>query len=467
MTTKSIQELLNLLNPPPSSSAVKPDIPATTARPPPPPPTTSDADADTIFIPSYSSWFSFDRVYQTERRSLPEFFNSRSPAKNPNLYKYYRNHIIKHYRSNPGRRLTFTDVRKTLVGDVGSIHRVFNFLEAWGLINYAPSIKSLKWEEKDAKSAAAHGGGAQSPKPGPKDASAPNKDKKRTCNGCKSLCSIACFVSEKYDMTLCARCYVRGNYQIGVNSSDFRRVEINEETGDGWADRDTLHLLEALMHYGDDWGKVAQHVGRSEKECVAHFLKLPFADKPIDDLDSEKLDGSGVSPLKEGNGDDEVGWESKRMRLTPLADASNPIMAQTAFLSALAGVKAAEAAARAAVTTLCEADYETSRMSVGPRGVSGGDAVSNGDTEARLNAMGGAFVDANSELEKEGLGVERAIAGITEVQMKEIQDRIVRFEELDLQLEKEKQQLEQMKSMLFVDQLTLLSHKRSAPKTKS
>lgn len=268
-------------------------------------------------------------------------------------------------------------------------------------------------------------------------------------------------------MTLCARCYVRGNYQIGVNSSDFRRVEINEETGDGWADRDTLHLLEALMHYGDDWGKVAQHVGRSDKECAAHFLRLPFTDKPIDDLESEKLDGFSTSPLKEGNGDDECGSESKRMRLTPLADASNPIMAQTAFLSALAGVRAAEAAAQAAVTTLCEADYETSRMSVGPLALKEADATVNGDTEAKLDAMGGAFVDANSELEKEGLGVERAISGITEVQMKEIQDRIVRFEELDLQLEKEKQQLEQMRAMLFVDQLTLLSHKDLHQKPKA
>ena len=204
MATKSIQQFLNLLNPPPPSSSVKPETPATAAtaaaarpHPPPPPPPTSDA---TVFIPSYSSWFSFDHIYQTELRSLPEFFNSRSPAKNPNLYKYYRNHIINHYRSNPGRRLTFTDVRKTLVGDVGSIHRVFNFLEAWGLINYAPSIKSLKWEEKDAKSAA-HGG-APSPSGGVKDGSAPNKDKKRSCNGCKSLCSIACFVSEKVYLSI-------------------------------------------------------------------------------------------------------------------------------------------------------------------------------------------------------------------------------------------------------------------------
>lgn len=50
------------------------------------------------------------------------------------------------------------------------------------------------------------------------------------------------------------------------------------------------------------------------------------------------------------------------------------------------------------------------------------------------------------------------------LQMKEIQDKIVRFEELDLQMEKEWQQLEQMKNLLFVDQVSVLSHKSSTPK---
>lgn len=49
--------------------------------------------------------------------------------------------------------------------------------------------------------------------------------------------------------------------------------------------------------------------------------------------------------------------------------------------------------------------------------------------------------------------------------MKEIQDKIVRFERLELQMEEEWKQLEQMKHMLFVDQLSLLFHKTSAPKT--
>lgn len=130
----------------------------------------------------------------------------------------------------------------------------------------------------------------------------------------------------QYDMTLCARCYVRGNYQIGVTSSDFRRVEINEETRSDWAYKDTLHLLEALMHYGDDWRKVAQHVGRSEKECITHFIKIPFGEEFIADFHSGNFKDSVDSESgMESNG---TPFPSKRMRLTPLADASNPIMAQ-------------------------------------------------------------------------------------------------------------------------------------------
>lgn len=49
--------------------------------------------------------------------------------------------------------------------------------------------------------------------------------------------------------------------------------------------------------------------------------------------------------------------------------------------------------------------------------------------------------------------------------MKNIQDKLVHFEDLDLLMEKEGQQLEQMKNMFFLDQLTLLFHKSSAPKT--
>ena len=44
-------------------------------------------------------------------------------------------------------------------------------------------------------------------------------------------------------------------------------------------------------------------------------------------------------------------------------------------------------------------------------------------------------------------------------QMKEIQEKIVHFEALELLLEKEQLQLRRMKDLLFADQLNLLRHK--------
>lgn len=48
--------------------------------------------------------------------------------------------------------------------------------------------------------------------------------------------------------------------------------------------------------------------------------------------------------------------------------------------------------------------------------------------------------------------------------MKEIQDKIVHFEEFEYQMEKEWEQLQQLKNLLFVDQLTLLFHKNQQGK---
>lgn len=104
-----------------------------------------------------------------------------------------------------------------------------------------------------------------------------------------------------------------------------------------WSEKETLHLLEAIMHYGDDWKRVAKHVGgRSEKECVTQFIKLPFGEEYLKHPDSGDVDNK-YNPVKDQVA--ECALESsgalcnnKRMRLTPLADASNPIMAQVHFL---------------------------------------------------------------------------------------------------------------------------------------
>lgn len=453
-------------SPTPDTPPIKSDINTKGSKETPPtgvlkPSDSSSTVADIINIPSYSRWFSWNNIHECEVRFLPGFFDSRSPSKNSKTYKYYRNSIISKFRENPNRKITFTEVRKIIVGDVGSVRRVFDFLEAWGLINYSgsPLKQPLKWEEKESKSSglSSQSGGDQTGSP--LDSSLRNRESiKKLCSGCKSVCSIACFTCDKVDLTLCARCYVRGNYRAGVSSTDFRRVEISEEVKTEWTDRETLQLLEAIMHYGEDWKKVADHVGgRSAKECVSRFIKLPFGEQFLGPLDSGEVDSKSLETNNQA--DDELESKSianlsspaKRMRLSPLADASNPIMAQAAFLSALVGVEVAEAAARAAVAALPEVD---------------GKASLSNDTKlpGNTSALEGAVLDAEAQLEKEELDVERAISGITEVQMKEIQDKIVHFEEFEYQMEKEWEQLQQLKNLLFVDQLTLLFHKNQQGK---
>lgn len=141
------------------------------------------------------------------------------------------------------------------------------------------------------------------------------------------------YLANQADIILCARCFVRGNYRPGLSSTDFKRVDISEETKTDWTDKETLHLLEAILHYGEDWKKVAEHVGsRSEKDCVARFIKLPFGEQflgpPEIGEDGKQHDKNDqVSPGHE-EADVAVSRPTKRKHLTPLTDASNPIMAQ-------------------------------------------------------------------------------------------------------------------------------------------
>ncbi|KAM0061700.1 putative transcription factor MYB/SANT family [Helianthus debilis subsp. tardiflorus] len=425
-------------------------------------------ESDVINVPSYSRWFSWNNIHECEVRHLPEFFDGKSPSKTPKVYKYYRNTIVKKFRDsikenppskeNPTPKITFTEVRKCIIGDVGSVRKVFDFLESWGLINYfgPPMTKAqLKWEDKESKNVTA----AAQPNSDPAganlvgDASAA---KKKFCSSCNLPCTIACFSNIKKDTTFCARCYVRA----GVNSADFKRVEISEDVKADWTEKETLHLLEAIMHYGDDWKKVSEHVvGRSEKECVDRFIKLPFGEQyigPPDSVDPEEFFCKGTDQL------DTESNPSKKMRPTPFDDASNPILAQAAFLSTLVGVEVAERAASAAVKALTEVNNGTSKEFLES---SAGDArnndsvMTNGKNNA--NSFEGVYLEAKSQLEKEEHELERTISDIVEVQAKDIHDKLVHFEELELQMEREWQQLKQMQNQLFADQLTLLFNKKT------
>lgn len=452
-----------------ATTTVAPPDPAPTKSETTPPPSDSRKpapEADIVTVPSYSRWFSWEGIYECEVRQLPEFFDGKSPSKNPSVYKYFRNSIVKKFRANPSRKMTFTEARRNLVGDVGSIRRVFDFLDTWGLINYSPSGKlPLRWEERESKSTSA----STPPPPPPASTSASGTGattaamdgdrSSKWCSGCKTVCTIACFVSDKYDLVLCARCYVRGNYRVGVSSSEFRRVEISEPVKTEWADKETLQLLEAIMHYGDDWKRVAEHVGgRTEKECIARFVKLPFGEQFVEPANQGEEDSISNQTKDQLTAESRNEPSAKRRHITPLADASNPIMAQAAFLSALAGVDVSEAAAQAAVAYLYNTDNITSRGGVRSQ------APSTREQEPAV-AINGDSSFSETLLKQEEDEFVKSISTITEVQMKEVLDKIIRYEQMELHLEREWHQLHQMRHQLFLDQLTLLFHKAAAPKS--
>lgn len=94
------------------------------------------AQRHAVVLPSYAAWFDMNTIAGVEKKSVPEFFNSRNRSKTPAVYKDYRDFMINTYRLNPSEYLTVTACRRNLAGDVCAIMRVHALLEQWGLINY-------------------------------------------------------------------------------------------------------------------------------------------------------------------------------------------------------------------------------------------------------------------------------------------------------------------------------------------
>ncbi|KAK8946436.1 SWI/SNF complex subunit SWI3B [Platanthera zijinensis] len=403
----------------------------------------------TITIPSCSGWFSWDEVHDTERRILPEFFDGRRPSKNPSVYKHYRDSIVRRFRANPSRKLTFTEARRGLVGDVGSVRRVFDFLELWGLINYTPSSRTTPKEKTESGDLAER-----------KDIS------KKLCSNCRSPCENVCFVTDKADIVLCTRCFVRGNYRAGLNSADFKRVDSSEETKTEWTDKETLHLLEAILHYGEDWKKVAEHVGsRGEKECVARFIKLPVGEQLLGSPEFKENDHVDTEPS--GYNIPELNF-SKRRRLTPLADASNPIMAQVCLSSACSGVLSPSAAASLYHKAVRDVGFKRSSTDFSL-------FTHHQLTETVILlvaihiAKNPVFHERTKLIEKYIQGIEGCVSA-TRLQRKNCHSVRDRFLQLDLLLDKVTINLNQLSSLVTVRVLKSLLHivrKRNRGKSKN
>ncbi|KAH6831567.1 hypothetical protein C2S53_018983 [Perilla frutescens var. hirtella] len=298
-------------------------------------------DLELYTIPSYSSWFSWINIHEVERFSLREFFDGSSITRTPRIYKEYRDFIISKYREEPSRKLTFTEVRKSLVGDISVLLKVFTFLEKWGLINFnvsgnderngyeggARTASCGSEEEEDhwkgrvkVEEGAPHGvrvvAAPNSMKPIVPPPPPPSlvvdgggivgevgesgfkwpplasysdvygelmlEERKKSgvvCGSCKETCDSAHYEYTKAaSFIICEKCFKSGNYEEDKSADDFKLKDTQNQAA-VWTEAETLLLLESVLKHGDDWDLVTKNVQtKSKLECISKLIQLPLGD---------------------------------------------------------------------------------------------------------------------------------------------------------------------------------------------
>ncbi|XP_010250631.1 PREDICTED: SWI/SNF complex subunit SWI3A isoform X2 [Nelumbo nucifera] len=274
----------------------------------------NEPEQDLYTIPSYSSWFTWDEIHETEKQALKEFFDGSSISRTPKIYKEYRDFIINKYREEPSRRLTFTEVRKYLIGDVCLIHKVFRLLERWGLINFGVPTEDSSGDEKlkgRLEDGVPNGIRVVSvPNPNKVVLLTPNvkdeavdkggfrlpplasyldvfgdlmREKGLICENCGEGCASGRYVSAKGGFVICVRCFKNENYGESKTADGFKFSDSTSSSDDHgsdvWTDAETLLLLETVLKHGDDWDLVAQNVQtKSKLDCILRLIQMPFGE---------------------------------------------------------------------------------------------------------------------------------------------------------------------------------------------
>ncbi|KAL6650907.1 hypothetical protein ACP70R_009832 [Stipagrostis hirtigluma subsp. patula] len=370
-------------------------------------------------IPASSGWFRWDGIHETERQALPEFFGGAGGAgfgtatRNPRIYREYRDFIIAKYREDPKRRLTFTEVRRALVGDVTLLRKLFAFLDSAGLINFSATSSSSYRPAGQQQEAGVvveapvglqvtprppasyfaeekRGGGGESGFRLPPLTSyndvfgewAPGKAP--ICGFCGEECNNGEYETREDGFKVCSKCSKTNNdnKEEATKCPGDKTESMGNHVSSAWTDAETLLLLEGVLKHGDDWDLIAQHVRTKNKsECIARLIQLPFGEHMLGGLNgksvsrlhmnqttggkmnqhilkesssqpTEMVDGMQIDG-KEDSADKAVEEHpTKRRRLFSSTDAATSLMEQLALLTSATSPDVVAAAADAAIKAL-------------------------------------------------------------------------------------------------------------------
>lgn len=426
----------------------------------------------TIVIPSYAMWFSMNKISDIESKSLPEFFNGKNKSKTPQIYKQYRDFMINTYRLNPQEYLTLTACRRHLVGDVGALLRLHQFLEKWGLINYQVDVES-----RPMNVAPPFTGHWQplldTPRglfpfqfyKGTQDPSA-MMDNQMAGSGPVRGNNIQ---QEDDHGSQPGRKRARANENDNANDDDTRMdvdndVEVEDEQDESqlrkdkrssWSKKELLDLLDAVEKSPHDWNQIAQSVGtKTRHECILKFLTLSIEDSYLEKEDS-KVNGK-LGPLK---------YDISQI---PFSQADNPVMSVLAFLTGLVDPKVTAKAAGKSLDEL-RAQIE-SKEDTSDKADTNGHAQddSNKDTPGQLlpgdvpplgPAATMAFAISGARSGVLATDVERQMYSnfltIASKQAEKVDRKLLLFHNLERVMEIERRELEKEKEQVFLDRLAL------------
>ncbi len=101
-------------------------------------------------LPPRPEWYKKDSIHEVERTMLPEWFDASAAHRTPESYLKAREKIIQMSMALSNRNVTNAMIRRSILGDAGSLQRLRKFLVNWGIINRdgindsAPTTESLR-----------------------------------------------------------------------------------------------------------------------------------------------------------------------------------------------------------------------------------------------------------------------------------------------------------------------------------
>ncbi|GME80201.1 unnamed protein product [Ambrosiozyma monospora] len=384
------------------------------------------------------------------------------------MYTKYRNFMINSYRLNPNEYLSFTAVRRNLVGDAGALLRVHKFLDKWGLINYQvnPETRPTPIEPPFTGDFAvdldtprgmfpfetykppaelpdlSHVKALLSKQPSTSTITANGVSNGESSSSTEKTAGVAAGASTSGALTVTTDQNTTTNNNSSAREENEppakKQKRIVPDIDHGWTAEELKKLLEGIKKFKDEWQQVADYVGtKTAEECIIRFLQLPIEDKFLEK--NKNL----LGPLK-------------YIPNLSFSSTDNPIMSTLAFLSRLVDPEVAAAASARAIKV---ADEKLTEKLNADKALKDPNAAVEDPLDdvkdAAVNAMG--VVGARSHVfacyeERE---MNKSLVNIIQSQLKIVDLKLSKLTALEKEFEYQRKQLSTRNNEIFLDKLAI------------